>query len=146
MKEDIVMGLLDGLKKKAAEVAPETKAIPEAEYEPAEIKWHRPEEDKTDGLTRIVQPVNMTDKNVKVDVPDDEGLYVSGVYLWEEDGMVRGLKGDEVIFEVTKRSKAYKELEPYFKHKSAGTTIYKRHGDYGDYYRVLVKFDVVLDD
>lgn len=139
------MGLFDSIKKKAADPAPEKPASPEpAEFEREVISWHWPEADED--VVRIVQSVNMTEKNVKVDVPDEKGAHFSGVYLWEEDGKVRGLKGDDVIFEVTKRSKAYKELEPYFRHKSAGTTLYKRHGDYGDYYKVLVKFDVVRDD
>ena len=142
------MGLFDGLKKKAAETVPEQKAdpAPKPEIEPAELKWHWPEKGYTCDTVRIVQGVNLTEKNVKVEVPDENGLYVKGAYLWEEDGKVRALDGDDVIFEVTKRSKAYRELEDYFRHRTANITIYKRTGDYGDYYRANLKFDVLLDD
>ena len=86
--------------------------------------------------------VNLTEKNVKVDVPDDGHLYVKNVYLWEEDGTVKGLVGEDVIFEATKRSKAYKELEPFFRKKSKAISLDRRTGGYGDYYRMTVIFDV----
>lgn len=82
----------------------------------------------------VTDYVNLTAKNVKVAVPKDE-LYVAGVYLWEEDGLIRALKGDDVIFEVSKRSKAYKELEPFARTKLKHVVLYKRNGDYGEYYR-----------
>ncbi len=141
------MGLFDGLKKKAAEAVadPVTKSA-EQELDSVEVKWHWPEEGYAGDTVRIVQRVNLTEKNVKVEVPEENGLYVKGVYLWEEDGKVRALDGDDVIFEVTKRSKSYRELEEFFRHRTANITIYKRTGDYGDYYRANLKFDVLLDD
>lgn len=114
------MGLLDKIKQKVARE-------PEPEVT---VKW------------TVREYVNLTEKNVKVKVPEDGHLYVKGVYLWEEDGAVKGLVGDDVIFEVTKRSKAYKELEPYFRRKSKAIVLDRRTGDYGDYYRMGVIFDV----
>ena len=142
------MGLFDGLKKKAADPVPEPTAKPAEipDQEPEAIKWHWPEKGYSGETVRIVQKVNLTEKNVKVDVPEEDGLFIKGCYLWEEDGTVRALDGDDVIFEVTKRSKAYKELEEYFRHRAANITIYKRTGEYGTFYRANLKFDVLLDD
>ena len=85
--------------------------------------------------------VNLTEKNIKAEVPADGHLYVRDVYLWEEDGTVKGLVGDDVIFEVTKRSKTYKELEPFFRRKSKAIALDRRTGSYGDYYRMTVIFN-----
>lgn len=142
------MGLLDGLKKKAPEVTPDPIAEPAAkpDQEPDAFKWHWPDKGYSGETVRIVQRVNLTEKNVKVEVPEENGYFVKGGYLWEEDGTVRALDGDDVIFEVTKRSKAYKELEEYFRHRAANITIYKRTGEYGVFYRANLKFDVLLDE
>ena len=142
------MGLFDGLKKKAAAPVPDPIVEPAAkpDQDPEDLKWHWPEKGYSGDTVRIVQRVNLTEKNMRVDVPEDNGLFIKGVYLWEEDGTVRALDGDDVIFEVTKRSKAYKELEDYFRHRAANITIYKRTGEYGIYYRANLKFDVLLDD
>lgn len=142
------MGLFDGLKKKAAAPVPDPIVEPAAkpDQDSEDLKWHWPEKGYSGDTIRIVQRVNLTEKNVKVEVPGEEGLYIKGAYLWEEDGTVRALDGDDVIFEVTKRSKAYKELENYFRHRAANITIYERTGDYGKFYRANLKFDVVRDD
>ena len=113
------MGLFDGLKKKAKE-APD----PEVVVEKTEREY-----------------VNLTEKNVKAEIPEDGHLYVRDVYIWEEAGTVKGLVGDDVIFEVTSRSKAYKTLEPFFRRKSKAIALDRRTGDYGDYYRMTVIFE-----
>ena len=142
------MGLFDGLKKKASDPVPEATVEPvgKPDLDTVMVKWHWPEKDSNEETVVIADYVNLTEKNVKVEVPEEEGLYVKGVYLWEEDGLIRGLNGDDVIFEVTKRSKAYRELEQYLRHRAKSVTLYKRTGDYGPYYRTLIKFDVVRDD
>ena len=99
-------------------------------------------EDETD--QRWTQDVNMTTKMVKVDVPEgDEGLYLKRVYLYEDGGKILGKQGDDVVFEVTKRSKAYNEMLPFVRQR-AGVSIYNRDGDYGRYYNVRLKFPIVI--
>lgn len=85
--------------------------------------------------------VNLTEKNVKAKVDDE--AYIEGVYLWEDDKAIKGMQGENVIFEVTSRSKAYGELKPFARRKLKHITLYKRQGDYGDYYRM--GFAIELD-
>lgn len=116
---------------------------PDRYYETGGYKFHFPVDDseKTNGWTVAV---NLSKNNVKVKVDDSE--VIGNVYLWHEEGIVRGLRGDETIFEITNRSKAYEEIIPYIKRKAKNVTITKRTGDYGEYYRVSIKFEVVIDD
>lgn len=85
--------------------------------------------------------VNLTAKNVKIAIDDE--TYVEKVYLWEDDKTIKGMQGENVIFEVTSRSKAYGELKPFARRKLKHITLYKRQGDYGDYYRM--GFAIELD-
>ena len=95
-----------------------------------------PEKPKT---YRLESNHNLTANNVKVGVPED-GLRVKDVYLWEDEKTIRGMKGNDVIFEVSSRSKAYKELLPRVRRK-VNISIREREGDYGKYYRMRVDFD-----
>lgn len=116
-------------KKREAQPAPEQKEIL-----------------KTD-LVGLNVKVNLTENSVKIDVPDgEEGTLVKGVYLWEEDGIIRGLKGDQTIFEVNKRSKAYKELEPLTRKKTQYIVLKKAQSDYGIYYRLTVKMEMTREE
>lgn len=93
-----------------------------------------------------VVDVNMTPKMINVPVPDtDSGLEVNSVYLWEEEKSIKGLVGDDVIFEAGSRSKAFKELLEYARCKP-NVTITEKQGDYGTYYWVRLRFPVVLAD
>ena len=98
-----------------------------------------------ENLVKASDFVNLTEKMVKADVPDD-GLYVPGVYLWSEDNLIKGMKGNDIIFEVTNRSKAYKELEQYARTKLDSIKLIKKEGDYGPYYRLQVSRRVSRDE
>ena len=124
------MGLFDFRKKKA----------PDPEPAPA----YEPKPTDTVGVTTTA---NLTEKAVKIEVADDdEGTLVKGVYIWEDEGVIRGLKGEEIIFEVTKRSKAYQELEHLARKKAAYIVLKKCHGDYGVYYRLKVKTEATREE
>lgn len=104
-------------------------------------KYHFPEKGEEPDML-IECWVNLTEKNVKVDVPE-EGLNIKNVYMWEDEKTIRGLVGDKEIFEVTSRSKAFSELKPAGRHKAYSVLFLQRSGDYGKYYRVRFRFEVV---
>ena len=110
------MGLFDGLKKKAV---PE----PEVEATPKEIVW-----------------VNISKSAIRTDITDDEeGSYFKGCHLWQEGNKIRAFQEGTLLFEVTDKSKAYKELEPLVGEQLERITIRKKDGDYGVYYFVSLK-------
>lgn len=90
--------------------------------------------------------VNLTEKAVKAIVPEETGLNLKDVDLKEEDGHIIAEKNGRVVFDVTKRSKAYKELEEVTGHRAKSMYIYGREGDYGLYYRTKLYFLVVPDE
>lgn len=89
--------------------------------------------------------VNLTEKAVKTIVPEETGLNLKDVDLKEEDGHIIAEKNGRVLFDVTKRSKAYKELEEVTGHRAKSVYIYGQQGDYGLYYRAKLYFLVVPD-
>lgn len=91
--------------------------------------------------TQIRVNVNLTEKNVKVPLDQDGRIFVKGLYLWEEEGLIKGLNGDKVIFEITKRSKAYNELLPHARKKTKHCEITQRDGAYGKYYYAKLVFE-----
>ena len=162
------MGIFDKLKGKSAspvEAEPEPVTIdvkvprvpdPSELIETTEgAKVYFPKEGDEPNWT-INETFNLTEKMVKVDVPFRirvEGVPLEAgkdyytekdIYLWEEDGLIRAMKGQKVIFEVTKRSKAYKEMLKYARRKASRLSIWEEVGDYGKYYRARLHFDIVM--
>lgn len=91
--------------------------------------------------------MNLTVKNVKVEVSDDtEGLYVPGVYIWEDDKLIRGLNGNEVLFEVGPRSKAFGQLQKYARSNVKHIQLRKREGEYGPYYDLAIAVETTHDE
>ncbi len=141
------MGLFDKLKKAQSStetpVQQKAKVEPDCYYEKGGYKFHFPvnEEEKTSGWS---VSVNLSDKNLKNEIADQ--AYIKNVYLWHEDGLIRCLEGERVVFEVTNRNKAYEELLPYAKRTAKSVTVTKRNGSYGVYYSTNIKFEVVIDD
>ena len=127
------MGLFDKFKKAMTEPIGEAR-------KPETV----PEEPRTVGLNVTT---NLSEKSVKIDVPDgEEGTLVKGVYLWEDENEIRGMKGDDVIFVVNKRSKAFGELAKVVRKKSDYIVLKKCTGDYGPYYRLRVKTEVTREE
>jgi len=144
------MGIFDFLKKKEPE-AKEPERKPARIPDPSEIVelddarfYFAKAEDDTD--ERYVLDINLPENTVKVDVPqDDDGLFIKRIYLREEEGKIIGLQGDDVIFEVGKRSKAYKEMLPFARH-SCSVALRIRESAYGKYYWARMKFLIVTVD
>lgn len=118
------MGLFDKLLGKKEEPA---KAPAKAEKELPELEttW-----------------VNITGKQLKIPVESkaNGSAYIKGGYLWEEEKLIKLLDGNnEVIFEVTPRSKTFKELQPLTRTKLWDVTVYQKQGDYGEYFRVRIR-------
>ena len=51
-----------------------------------------------------------------------------------------------LIFEVGKRSKTYKELEPFLGQNLWYVILEKRKGDYGLYYRATLKYQISKEE
>ena len=88
---------------------------------------------------RYFQEVNLTEKNVKIAVEGDKEVVKGTCYLQSANGNIQMYETDRLIFEVGKRSKAYKELEPFVGQNVWYVVLEKRDGDYGVYYRATIK-------
>lgn len=131
------MGLFDKFKKAM------TEPIGQARKKDATPAW----EPKPTDLMNVTTSVNIPGRSVKIDVPDDnDGATIEGVYFWEDDGVIRGLKGDEVIFEVTKRCNAFDDLRKFARKKVKSVILIKCDGDYGTYYRLKVKWEITREE
>lgn len=99
-----------------------------------------------DGTVGYSFEVNLTEKNVKVEVPDDEKLYIKGGYIWEDEKLIKVVVGDDVIFEVTPRSKAFGKIKPYARRKLERVTLKKYQGDYGIFYVANLKIEMTREE
>ena len=84
--------------------------------------------------------VTVTAKNLKTTAFDGDRAYFSGGYIWEDEKLIKVRVGDEVLFEMTPRSKDFKTLQEIARRKAHDVTIYRREGEYGTYYRARVRF------
>ncbi len=134
------MGLFDKFKKAMTEPIGEARKKEEPAEKPA---W----EPKPTDLLNVTTTANISEKSVKIEVPDDnDGVTIESVYFWEDEGVIRGLKGDEVIFEVTKRSNAFDDLRKFARKKVKSVILIKCDGDYGTYYRLKVKWEITREE
>jgi len=107
--------------------------------EEAEVKNITPVVEDERFKDRYFQEVNLTEKNVKIEFDEDEKLIKGTCYLQSVDGKIQMYETADLIFEVTKRSKAYKELEPFVNQNVWYVVLKKQQGDYGLYYRATIK-------
>lgn len=107
-----------------------------------EPKIEAVQEPKVETEEKIVF-VNLSDKMVKVEL-DGDHAYLKWCDIKEEDGRLRIVSNGIVIAEVTTRSKAFKELEPYKGKSMDSIAIDAKQGDYGVYYRVRLKYETTL--
>ena len=108
-------------------------------------KKDKPAELDPNMLLNYSTTANLTEKAVKVAVADDEeGTLIKGVYIWEEENLIRGLVGDKVIFEVNKRSKAFEEIKPWARKKADSIVLQERQSEYGTYYRLRLRRKITL--
>ena len=116
------MGLFDGLKKKAPEpAAPETK--------------------------HVIMSVNLSNRAARTDIDKGEdGTLFRNCHLWKDGNKIRCFEGGKLIFEVTEKSKAFQELDPWTGRDLNYVSMKMREGDYGMYYRVTISADIPEDD
>ena len=105
------------------------------------LSFYFPEEDSGEGIYYSVI-VNLTQRAVKVYVPHS-GLPVKGGYLELSDDLIRLIDVDTVIFEITPKSKAFKELEPYANSKTEQVYFQRKESEHGQYYKAEVRFIIV---
>lgn len=84
--------------------------------------------------------INLTDKMLRVEIEDGNGYVKHGVIRKTDDCLRISSSGGIVLADITKRSKAFKELEPYIGQSAESIVIKARTGDYGEYYQVRMKF------
>lgn len=129
------MGLFDAFKKKKETTVPDVVVINNTEYvEDERFK------------NRYFSEINLTEKNVKVEFDEDEKLFKGTCYLQSMNGNIQACVEGKLIFEVSKRSKAYKELEPFIDRNVWYIVLTKKHGDYGLWYRALIKHQLSKEE
>lgn len=84
--------------------------------------------------------VNLTDKMMKVELEDGKA-FLDRAEVKGMDDRIRITSRGIVVAEITKRSKAYAELEPRVGQSSKDMAIEAKEGDYGAYFRVKLKFE-----
>ena len=120
------MGLFGAFKKKAE---PE----PEPKQEPQTLTWTQYEE----------LWVSLTDKNLKVQKFDQDGKeYFQGGYIWEDEKSISLKIGDQVIFEMTPRSKSYAELKEWSRKKLHDVKVVAMEGEHGTYFRARLRIKI----
>ena len=82
---------------------------------------------------------NLTDRMLRVELEGNKA-YARNVYISQVDDRIRLVSDGIILAEVTKRGKAYKELEPQIGFTADYMNIEAKTGDYGEYYRITLKF------
>ena len=69
-------------------------------------------------------------------------VVVGKVYIFKDRRQFELIvsSGGIIIAEIGKRGKAFKELDPYAGRRAEAITITAKTGDYGDYFRISMKF------
>lgn len=137
------MGLFGSLFNRSAEKLEQEKTKVEVKhFEHDGFKVHYPALDGDDVIGCGLW-LTLNEKNVKCKVKDNQSF--DNVYIWEEEKSVRALIGDKILFEVTNRHKAYKELKPFFRMKARFVRFEEKEGEYGKFYKTRVMFDLGRD-
>ena len=132
------MGLFDFMKKPKPNKAVEDATV--KMLDPDNLSFHFPKSEDEETMQWSFF-VNISEKQMR---PLDDDMFYN-VQLKKNGDKITATKGNETIFEVDKRSKAYKEIEPYTGHKAHFITIKQKEGQYGTFYRVRLVFRVVVD-
>lgn len=103
------------------------------------------EQEEFDIATRL----NIPRHSVKVMIFNQhEGLgqRFDDCYLWKGEDLVRLMQGDTILFELTPKCKAYKEIQPIIGKKLRFATIEEKQGEYGIYYKTILRYKVTRDE
>lgn len=82
---------------------------------------------------------SLTDKMLRVDLDGDKA-YIRHPEIKENGDNIRIVSDGIIIAEIGRRGKARKELEPHIGRRAESATVRAKSGDYGDYYRLQLKF------
>lgn len=88
--------------------------------------------------------LNIPEKGVRVQLVEDSAYFKYASVKQAEDRILIVSSGI-LLAEVSKKTKAYSEIEPKVGHSAIDVTIEAKDGDYGPYYRIRLKFsDTVI--
>ena len=88
--------------------------------------------------------LNIPEKGVRVELVEDTAYFKYASIKQAEDKILIVSSGI-LLAEVSKKTKAYSEIEPKVGHSALDATIEVKNGDYGPYYRIRLKFaDTVI--
>ena len=88
--------------------------------------------------------LNIPEKGVRVQLVDNAASFKYTAIRQAEDRILLVSCGI-LLAEVTKKTKAYSEIEPKVDHSALDAVIEAKNGDYGPYYRIRLRFaDTVI--
>lgn len=136
------MGIFDKFKRKPKlEVNEEAAEQIMKVFDPnTTYRFPESEDEPTISIKRIT---TMGANMVKVDVPEEDGLFIRGGFLHGDDKKIWWEHNGKILLEATNRSAAYKDVIEFANHKTWNVSIYKREGQHGPYYRVGFGFRVI---
>lgn len=103
----------------------------------------KPQEEPTISTESNTVYVNITEKMLRVELEKDHG-FARYVQIKEREDRIQIISDGIIIAEIGKRGKAYKELEPYIGFGAEHVAIDAKTGEYGDYYRLKLKFSSAI--
>ena len=84
--------------------------------------------------------LNITEKGMRVELVEDKAWVRYPEIRLADDRIQIISQGKILIAEISKKSKAYSEIEPRVGQSCDEVLIELKNGDYGPYYRVIAKF------
>lgn len=132
------MGLFDFRKKPKPDTQAESATIETLQVD--NMKFHFPASDDEPALQWSMF-VNMSEKQLNA----DDGELIKNVRLKADGNRITGTKGNRTVFDIDKRSKAFKELEPFAGNTAEAVSIKKKDGQYGTFYKVRITFRIVVE-
>ena len=87
--------------------------------------------------------VNLNSGRVKVDVPaNGERLLLENVLIDGDEKLIWATHRGDKVFDVTPRSTAFGELEPWMGQKTRWIRLWRAESEFGEYIAVGLKFDI----
>lgn len=84
--------------------------------------------------------VNLSEKMLRVELEEGNGYALYGEIKHDGEDRIRIVSRGIIIAEVTKRSKAFGELEPLIGRTLNDVSLEAKTGEYGVYYRTRLRF------
>ena len=88
--------------------------------------------------------LNIPEKGVRVELVEESASF-RYVSIKQAEDRILLISSGILLAEVSKKTKAYSEIEPKVGHSALDAIIEAKNGDYGPYYRIRLKFaDTVI--